>query len=133
LNGLILPGQYDNIARSVQEGDPVVGWRGDPTMDVMMWHNEVHVYAFDREGTRYLAAATDARLPGWQHDLLRRLRDGDWQTSNAYDRVAALNAELERERESKLEDRKNEVAEKLARATRRDLGHLYSGTTKEFH
>jgi hypothetical protein len=133
-SGLILARQSGDIATLIGEGDPVVGWRGDPTMDpYLMPNGEVHVYGFDAHGERYLAAATDARLPGWQHDLLRRLRDGDWQNGNAHDRVEALNAAVEKEAQYRADQATEAFSEKLAWATRRDIGAHFGGLTKEFY
>lgn len=133
--GLILPGEdVADIARAVALGDATVGWRGDDTMACYLGHDgTVAVYAFDARGERYLAAVVDTAVAGWRHELLARLRDGDWQRGDLFDRIDAANQKLDAERDRQLSDRKDEVAEKLAAALHRDAGHLYAGTTKRYH
>jgi hypothetical protein len=79
--GLLLPGDDpDRFVERVQQGCPIVGWRGDPTMDVYV--NErvgvCEVWGFDARGERYRVVRQEL-CAGWQHDVLRRLRDSDWQ------------------------------------------------------
>jgi len=133
--GLILPGEdVHNVAEAVQRGDSATGWRGDPGMDTHMGvDGTVAVYAFDRDGNRYRAAVVDARNPGWRYELLTRLRDGDWQRGDQFDRLDALNRARDLETSKALQEKKDEMAERLAWGIKRDLGHLYSGTTKDVH
>lgn len=79
--GLLLPGQCQSIVERVQNGDPSVGWRGDPGADVYVHEGlqVAQVWAFDRGHKRYCAAQVSILEPGWEHTLLRKLRDGDWQ------------------------------------------------------
>jgi hypothetical protein len=107
----------------VQEGDVLVGWRGDPQMDVYLDQTtgNVLVYAFDRFGERYLAVVEDARFAGWQHRLLMKLRDGDWQTNSAEKLVDKMRDEWFA-RQKVSEDKAGELAEKMAWAARTDEG-----------
>lgn len=113
----------------------VVGWRGDSAMDVYLWpQGRCEVAAFDAHGNRYCAAAVDTRVPGWQHTLLRKLRDGDWQLGPAlFEQVQADNARLEAARAAEGADRRLETADKLHFALLRDLGHMHSGTTRRIY
>lgn len=133
--GLILPGEdVHDVARAVQQGDPATGWRGDPGMDTHLGSDgRVGVYGFDRAGDRYLACLVDARNPGWRYELLSRLRDGDWQRADQFDRVDAHNRQIQAEKDAAFQDQKEETAERLAWALKRDLGHLYSGTSKDVY
>jgi len=134
MSGLLLPSDHDRIADRVRDGDPVVGWRGDPTMDTYLIDatGEVQVFAFDRSGERYCAASVSAHSPGWKHELLSKLRDGDWQSGAAERWVNERNAEqdaLEREHAGQLEER----TDRLAWAVRRDVGTHVDGLSKEFY
>lgn len=133
--GLILPGEdVHNVAGAVREGDPATGWRGDPTMDTYMGSDGyVGVYGFDRSGERYLACRVNARNPGWRHELLTRLREGDWQRGDQFDRIDAENRRIQAEKDRAFEEFKEESAERLAAALHKDLGHLHAGTTKRYH
>ena len=134
---LILPGDdLVDVARLVRDGDPVVGWRGDPTMDVYVDRvsGDVVVYGFDRCGERFVAARENARVnPGWRHGLLRRLRDGDWRRGAdvLFAELDAENERVRREREHAVDEVAGDGAERLAWALRRDVGHVVGGLTRE--
>lgn len=136
--GLVLPtDDVVGIAERVKFGDPVVGWRGDPQADTYLDPNtgQVAVYTFDGHGNRYCATVLDINRAGegWRHELLRRLRDGDWQRDDVVERrMEELMAPV-KAKEAAHREKAEQAAEKLAWALKRDLGHLYSGTTKEYH
>lgn len=116
-------GQYGDIVGAVQDGDPTVGWRGDPSMDVWRKGSQIQVYGFDRSGERYCAATVSLTEDDWRRTLLRKLRDGDWQNPNAYEDVfASVNDRLERDRARETDEKRLEVAEKFAFALGRDNG-----------
>jgi len=116
MSRLILPSSYEqrtaigrgedvnDITRSVQDGDPIIGWRGDPQMDVYREGSSVKVYGFDRAGDRYVAASVSLADSDWRGTLIRKLRDGDWQRGDAF--VADLVAEREQHEKNRqrLED-----------------------------
>lgn len=137
---LILPGEdVADVARAIKEGDATTGWRGDPGMALHRGERgtpregTVAVYGFDARGERYLAATQDITLPGWRFELLKRLREGDWQRNDQFDRVDAANQKLRDEAAAEAREAKEELAEKLAWAIRRDIGHLNGGLTKDIH
>ena len=123
-----------SIDRRVREGDPTVGWRGDPTMDVYVDNDAAmaYVYGFDIKGLRYRAASISTLGEGWRHDLLAKLRDGDWRDPNSINRADEANRRLDAERDYRLDQVISEVAEKFGWGLRRDVGHHFGGTTKEF-
>jgi hypothetical protein len=107
MSGLILPASYEtrsvigrgedvnDIARSVQDGDMTIGWRGDPQMDVYRKGSEIQVLGFDAKGTRYVAATVNLADPDWRTTLLRKLRDGDWQRDDFFSNLETARAEKE--------------------------------------
>lgn len=132
-HGLVLPGEHLDIATRVRHGDPVIGWRGDESMDVYLFnqHRRCEVWAFDRQGIRYCAASVNVDVPGWQHTLLRKLRDGDWHRGQTvFDEINKRNDARDKARDAAAAARGDERAEKLAWALQRDIGHLVSGTRR---
>lgn len=133
--GLILPADdVVRIADRVREGDPTVGWQGDPTMDTYLDEATATatVFGFDRHGDRYIAAQVSVHDPGWRHELLRKLHAGDWRRPDTVDRQVKLVEDQMRARQAQTDELADEKAEKLAWAIRRDAGHLV-GTSKEFY
>lgn len=121
--GLVLPADdVMGITDRVQRGDPTLGWRGDPAMDVYAHGNSVAVYGFDRKGERYVAATVSKVSQGWRHELLRKLRDGDWQDPHAYDRTVAAQVKDDKARDDRLAERRMELAERFAFAAMKDNG-----------
>lgn len=121
------------LVERVQKGDPTIGWRGCSQMDVYenRARHEVRVVDFDITGKRYVAASVSTLFPGWRHELLRKLRDGDWR--NDIDVANDHNDRLEAEAEYRLNQHLEEGAEKLAWALRRDVGAYHGGLTREFY
>lgn len=134
MHGLLLPQDYGRISDLVRDGDPVVGWRGDPSMDTYLVEStgEVEVWAFDAHGQRYRACSVDATRPGWKHELLCKLRDGDPQRTSIDDWVKAQEAKQAAMEKAHAEKRA-EVAEKAAWALRKDIGQQATGLSKDFY
>lgn len=133
--GLVLPSDdVIGIAERVRQGDPVAGWRGDPTMDTYLDEEAglALVYGFDRAGNRYIAASTPVTGAGWRHELLRKLRDGDWQRPDTVDRVMKKLEGEQAARDAVVDDALDEKAERLAWALKRDAGYM-TGLSKEFY
>lgn len=135
MSRLILPSTYEqrtaiergadvnDVTRSVQDGDPVIGWRGDPQMDVYREGSMVRVYGFDRAGTRYVAATVSMVDSDWRRTLLCKLRDGDWQRGDEF--MANLVAErerVERDRQRVEDDLTREQADILTTDFYRSIG-----------
>lgn len=131
MSGLILPPSYDSrsaigrgedvadITRSVQDGDATLGWRGDPQMDVYREGSLVRVYGFDRAGERYVAATVNIVDSDWRTTLIRKLRDGDWQTGTLFGQIEEDRARLEREKRAREDEMVAEEADKyVTRALR---------------
>gem|GEM_PF-4305794 len=132
-HGLLLPGEHLDIASRVRDGDPVVGWRGDSGMDTYVFNQarRCEVWGFDGYGTRYCAASVQVDRPGWQHTVLRKLRDGDWHRGpTVFDEINKRASGREEAREAAAAARSEERSERLAWALQRDLGHYVSGTRK---
>lgn len=135
MSGLILPSTYysvepigrgqdvNDITRSVQDGDPTVGWRGDPSMDVYREGSEVKVYSFDARGQRYVAATVNLADSDWRRTLLIKLKEGDWQNPVAYDKLIERQEKADRDRQTQAEDQAEEVKDKMVHAILKDFGH----------
>lgn len=133
MSGLILPSHYNyvqpigrgediaDITRSVQDGDPTVGWRGDSTMDVYREGSCVYVAGFDRKGERYIAARAHMAQDDWRRTLLEKLRDGDWQAEESLHlKVIKANEKRKADRDKHYSDQISEIAEKYVSARYRD-------------
>jgi hypothetical protein len=123
-----------SITERVQRGDPDIGWRGDEQMDVYARGNEVAVYGFDRVGDRYQAAVVSRSNPGWRHELLARLRDGDWRNDgHPLARVIESRQKLEADQDYADQQRLGEKADHMAFVMKKHLGAHEGGTTKWIH
>lgn len=137
--GLLLPtDDVVRIADRVKHGDPTVGWQGDPTMDCYLDEQsaQVVVMGFDSAGNRYPAATVSLLDQGWRHQLLTKLRDGDWRTDHGraqVERMIADNQRIEDEKDARSDELSAEVAEKIAWGLRRDVGVYVDGLSKEFY
>jgi hypothetical protein len=134
VTGLLLPSDHDRIADRVRDGDPIVGWRGDATMDTYLNERtgDVEVWAFDAKGERYCAASVSASAPGWKHTLLTKLRDGDPQRG-AWEKWMADQEKAHAEKEKANWNQLEERADRLAWGLRRVYGHDVDGLSKEFY
>ena len=137
MHGLILPADsHGHIAQRVKYGDPTVGWRGDPTMDVILDEatGDVEVHAFDSHGERYVACTVNANLdPGWRYTILKRLTEWDPRRVNVIDKFSreqeAREAAKDRANRHQLEER----VDRLAWGLRRTVGPYVDGMSKEFY
>lgn len=112
---------YDIVAK-VQDGDPHVGWRGDPEMDVYEIGVEIGVYGFDAHRQRYLAATVTREDPEWRFRLLCKLRDGDWQRDDTYDRIVQKEYARQDAAERAEAEVRQELSDKFAWGLQRDHG-----------
>lgn len=131
MSGLLLPGDALDIVDRVHQGDPTVGWRGDPSVDVYTddQSQTAAAYGFDRSGHRYLMCVVNIG-PGWQHEMLRRLRDGDWQNDDQYERIVRANRQVDEANDYAREQRIGEASEHAAFTLKRLLGSDIGGLSK---
>lgn len=152
---LVLPeflraGQLEDsfLRRAVREGDPASGWRGDPTMVAVRCAGpagsppccldriHIEVYGMDRAGEWYRAAQVRPReevIRGneWRHELLVKLREGDWQRgSELAASITARNIANRDRIDAQRQEAVRAAGEKLYWAGRRDLGHHHGGLRK---
>jgi hypothetical protein len=125
---LVVEGDVHDIARRLHEGDPTLGWAGDPNL--LLFLNVAtgmfEVWAPDAHLEPYLAVAH----PRCDASLIRRLVDADNRRETAYDRVVAANAKAEADAAQVRADHQEEVADRLHHALRKDLGHHVGGSTR---
>lgn len=119
-------GELDDIVAKVQQGDPTIGWEGDPTLDVYAFGHQIEVRGFDTRGDRYVAARADARIPGWSWELLRKLRDGHPK------RLDRLVADITANNDKITKERERKWAEKRAEGIDRILSAAPKGVLNDF-
>jgi len=116
-------GTFD-IDRRIREGDEL--WRGDPDMDLRFNFilQRFEVWGLDAHGDAYIAA-TNERC---DHELLRKLAEGDWQRGREAEMRVVLHERARRDRVAAEErEARGEAIDRLGWAIRRDLGHLEGG------
>lgn len=135
--GLILPADsHGSIAERVKRGDPTVGWRGDPTMDVVLDERSgtVEVHAFDSHGERYVACTVDVNAdPGWRYTILKRLTEWDPRRVNVIDKFSAEQEAAEKLKDHRARHQLEERADRLAWGLRRTIGPYVDGMSREFY
>lgn len=105
-------------------------------MDVYYWesHRRVEVVALDGHGSQYVAATVSTAFPGWQHDLLRRLRDGDWQNDEPIiNKVTDANARRQAAAAAERREQRLEMADRLHFAILRRNGAHLGGLTRRVY
>lgn len=124
-----------SVNERVQRGDPTMGWRGDGNMVVLFEPERqvVQALGLDGQGERYVAAEVDPRAEGWQHTLLRKLRDGDWQNENRMAELVKKFTAEQKAADTADDDALGAASEKLAWGLRRDIGTYVDGLSKEHY
>lgn len=113
-----------DIDRRIKNGDPTLGWRGDPQM-FLVWNGpkrRFEVCGIDAKGNEYVAVTGD---PGDMPDarLIQKLVIGDWQHP---DRVLAQYHRHLAAQEAAQQRRVDEIigdgVDRLGHAFRKDFG-----------
>lgn len=114
------------IGRQVREGGGL--WRGDETMSLCFNEaaGQFEVWGLDAQREPYLACVSDT----CDGRLLDKLAAGDWQTLDVFALIKSAGAEARARREAAEGDRIEELADRLAFAVRRDVGHLHGGLNR---
>lgn len=130
-----------DIERRIKEGDPAIGWVGDPSMGLFVDVEEYvggiinlqygwfEVWGIDAAGEPYLAWTG----PQLDQRVLESLRDGHWSNGNAADRVIKTNLDRQAAKAKVEKDRREETLDKLHFALRQGAGAHYGGLTKRFY
>lgn len=122
-------GAMEDIGRRIRDGDES-GWRGDPTMCLYLNQQTGHfeVWGIDRVGQEYMACSH----PHLTIEIIHKLRDGDPQKNDVFQRVLDNNAKLAADRAQRDREKLADVADKLHWGIRQDFGpHL--GGRKRLH
>lgn len=144
----VVGGEVMDIGRRINEGDPTVGWPGDPSMALCVDTEEYltdaagrptgvrnpkwgwfEVWGTDAHGEVYLAASA----PRCDAGLLRKLAEGHWSRGNPFDRVVAENRRRQADQDRVERDRREETIDKLHLALRKDLGAYEGGLTRRIY
>lgn len=109
------------IARRLNEGDPTLGWPGDPDLG-LVW-NEI-----DRVFEVWHTSVTGEAYKVCDHhrcdaDLIRKVVQADNRHASVFDRIRRENERIDREREAYWDDwHANHWVPKARWALRRDAG-----------
>lgn len=146
----IVTGDVIDIGRRINEGDPTVGWEGDPTMALViddepyqtdpdgrpvyplipnLRYGWFEVWGTDAHGEAYLAASS----PTCDQNLLKALADGHWKRGSAHDRIVAENTRRAQAIAKEKAAEREEIADKLAFALHRDLGAYEGGLSRRIY
>lgn len=122
-------GAMEDIGKRIRDGDES-GWRGDPTMG--LFYNQhtgnFEVWGADRRGEQYLACVH----PHLTLEIIHKLREGDWQKNDVFQRVLDANAKLAADQAQADREKLQDIGDKLHWGIRQDFGaHL--GGRKRFH
>ena len=130
-----------DIERRIKDGDPGIGWPGDPSMGLFIDTEEYvggiinlqymwfEVWGLDASGEPYLAWTG----PQLDQRVIEQLRDGHWTNGNAADRVIKSNLDRQAAKAKVEKDRREETLDKLHFALRQGAGAHYGGLTKRFY
>jgi hypothetical protein len=126
-----IPLDVYRIAQRIVEGDPTMGWRGDPQMSLMANPRATdgrhfEVWGVDAEGQPYIVAAYEKVSP----KILADLAASDWQNDHRQmlTKMSADAHAAKRKRDDRRRDQEAEIADRLGHAVRRAFGHLGGGT-----
>ncbi len=115
--------------RILQEGDPTIGWEGDPYLSLYRCLITDKWEVWDEySGEPHLVAAMPASRTPNMVQLCAKLRDGDLRkvtTEDVMKRVDAENKAVKKAVDAAGQDRLNDAAVKVHWALSRADGHLY--------
>ena len=146
----LITGDVLDVGRRINEGDPTVGWEGDPTM-VLAVDNEqfitdidgnmtfpqvsnpqygwFEVWGLDAHNKAYLAACR----PYCDSRLLAALAEGHWKRGDLAERIIRKNQMRVVEQERQAREQRVEANDKLHFALLHDIGAYEGGLTKRIH
>lgn len=118
--------QAADIQRLLKEGDPTIGWEGDPRLYVQP-REGAEGYAVGRlceDGVHRLICLS---RPPHKLDkgLLIRLRDHDSRRVDIFKKVDDANKQAQKEKDARAVDRIGDAYERVVHGLSRDVGHLY--------
>jgi hypothetical protein len=115
-----------DIDRRLRDGDPTMGWRGDPTFQLVFNQQTrgFEVWGRDGRGVDYVVLYADHVSPR----ILADLAASDWQRGKQVIRDVIDRADKgQKDREYRLEQTRREASEKfawhVAEAFRQETGH----------
>lgn len=118
--------------RRLRDGDNVLGWEGDPNMQLMVDRTTrlFDVWTLDPAGNATLVVGqrpyADSRLV---EDVIR----ADNRRSDVIGRIIQANADNQRAARDRFRDQMAEAHDKLHFALLKDIGHLEGGLTRRLH
>lgn len=124
-------GDVHDIIRRIEQGDPVMGWPGDPDLRLVanVETREFEVWARDAHGDPYIAVT----WPRCDASLIAELVRADNRLSNPLERVAVRETARVAAEEAAEEDRLTELADRLQFGLMKDIGHRHGGLTRRIH
>lgn len=124
-------GDVHDVIRRIEQGDPTLGWEGDPDLRLVanIEDGTFEVWARDAQGDPYIAVSH----PTCDASLIRRLAAADNRRDTVMARIARADAQRQADEERASEGRLEELADRLQFGLRRDLGHRVGGLTRRFY
>lgn len=113
---------YDRL----HNGEPSVGWIGDERLGVYFAENCLEIRRLCEDGELRLVAKSKPGVRQLNVQMFRWLAERDSRSRRAYDVKVDIdkhNAKIERERETALNERVAEAAERMYHAANKDAGH----------
>ncbi len=124
-------GQVLETLRALKEGDGILGWEGDPNMEIFldMASGTYDVWTLDNQGEPYMALSR----PYCDQRLVVDVLAADTRRRDVAGSVMAHNKRVEAAAKADFAAQVEEHAEKLQWALRRDIGAYEGGLTKMIH
>lgn len=114
------------IVRLLQQGDPTIGWEGDPRLYIRRNHHSGGwtVWRLGEDGREYAICSSKGEHK-LDKSLLTRLRDHDTRRVDVHQRMLDQNARAQKNQDQKEYEDTFERLEKVYWALGRDVGHMY--------
>lgn len=124
-------GDVHDIIRRIEQGDPTMGWPGNPDLRLVanVETREFEVWDRDAHGDPYIAVT----WPRCDASLIAELVRADNRLSNPLERVAVRETARVAAEEAAEEDRLTELADRLQFGLMKDIGHRHGGLTRRIH
>lgn len=128
---VLIPGEATDTERALQHGDGILGWEGDPNMEVAAdLEGQWWVTTLDREGKRVPVVGP---RPYCDQRLVEAVIRADTRRFDVAARVLLHNQQLDERNRKERQAGNEERADRLHHALLRDLGAYEGGLTRRVH
>ena len=129
---VLVEGTVVDTLRRLREGDGILGWEGDPNMQLFVdtGTGRFDVWTLDARGEPALVVAEQ---PFADQRLIEAVIRADTRRFDVAGRVLEHNAHVDEARRREHHDENEEAADKLHHALMRDIGAYEGGLTRRVH